>query len=133
LTERARLALHRNEAADAEAWARRALAAAPTDVLAWQVLSNALHAQGRADEAARALDNHIYFDGAAAALKYLGGELDERPDDPDVLARVAAAYLRLRETARAEAFVSRALSLDPNHAPSRALLQQLQGGDRFAP
>jgi len=132
LTERARLALRRNQPVQAEELCRRALTAAPTDAMAWQVMANALHAQGRAADAARALDNHAVFDGAAQQLRYLAGELEERPNDPDVLAKVGAAYLRLNQPNQAEDYLQRALSVDPENATARQLLQQMRRRGRMA-
>lgn len=126
LTERGRLALFDSQPEEAEELAKRALAVAPTDAMAWQVMANALHAQRNEVDAARALDNHCGFDGAAAQLRYLAGELDERPDDADLLAKVGAAYLRLNMASQAEQALTRALSLDPNHATARQLLQQMR-------
>ena len=126
LTERGRLALFESQPVQAEELARRALTVAPTDAMAWQVMANALHAQGNEADAARALDNHCGFDGAAAQLRYLAGELDERPEDPDLLAKVGEAYLRLNMAAQAEQALTRALSIDPNHAAARQLLQQMR-------
>jgi tetratricopeptide (TPR) repeat protein len=100
--------------------------------MAWQVMANALHAQGSEADAARALDNHCAFDGAAAQLRYLAGELDERPDDADLLAKAGAAYLRLNMANQAEDALTRALSLDPNHAAARQLLQQMRRRGRAA-
>ncbi len=125
LAERARLALHAGDSARAEELCRRALDVAPRDREAWQVLALALRALGRTAEADRARDQLGRIEGAGQRLRDLFASLEQTPNDPDLHAQVAAAFLELGATEQAERHVRQALAIDPRHAAAHRLLDRL--------
>ena len=92
------LLLQAERFADAEALARRTLAASPKEVETWRELSIAIERQGRPDEAREQLEQ---------ALVIL-------PKAADLLIRLADLHIHQRKLTEAEAALNRALDIQPN-------------------
>jgi predicted Zn-dependent protease len=126
LLERGALLLEEGQAAEAEGWLRKAVAADPTFAMCHHQLARALEHQGGPKEA-EAKRYRVLAKKAEADTKRLAEiakrELSLQPNNPDLYYEVGAIFLHgQQQKQQALAWLYRALKLDPNHQPTHELL-----------
>jgi tetratricopeptide (TPR) repeat protein len=110
--------------AEAEAWLRKALEVKPHDVKARYSLYRSLQGQpGRKDEAERQRARWKQEDeNQKRLMDLLRKDLAVHPNDANLAREAGELFLQLDEEQRGLYWLSRALSLNPNHVPSRRAL-----------
>ncbi len=103
---------------DAAAWIDRATRADPRDAAVWRL----------------AIEHHRSDDDAAAALARAQAAVAALPDDPILLAELAATQLQARQTLQAISSLSRLTTLQPGSPDSwlRLAQAQVESGDAAA-
>jgi predicted Zn-dependent protease len=126
LVERGSIDLDNDRPVEAERWFRKAVAAAPAFPDAYHQLAQALRQQpGKEAEAKRFTEMHKRVWADNIRLTHIGGkDMNEQPNNPDLLAEVGAIYMRLGHKTVASQWLLRALQIDRTHQLSHRLLMQ---------
>lgn len=133
LVSLAKLDLQEGRPAKAEQWLRRALKVDPTDTESQYTLVASLRAQGRAEEAAAALEQS---EKTAARMKrfyhFLQEEAERPSNDPDALCEVGEVFLSVGKGPLGVYWLNKALDRDPGHQPALKALAEYydKKGDR---
>jgi uncharacterized protein HemY len=123
LYQRGKLALQKEQYAQAEDWFRRALAAEPDMPAAHFSLCQCLRLQPGKEQAAvvemaRYKENLERLRRQQIRLEALA----KKPNDPELLVEVGEFFLQNKEWSRARQYLERALQIRPDHEKGRQLL-----------
>jgi len=122
LTQRARLDLDRGRAADGLPYARRAVAADPSDVEARFMLLRCLQQAGTPAEAAEAEARWRQLRDDLTRVRELGRRISTSPADPDLRREIGELFLRNGREAEGVRWLESALAIRPDHTPSHRAL-----------
>jgi tetratricopeptide (TPR) repeat protein len=130
LTERARLALDVESAAEAEKWLRRSLAERPTDPDLLSSLLHCLRKQGKANEAKDVEGTLQKVERELDRLQAITRQLAINPHNADLRYEAGQILLRNGHAAEGLRWLASALQEDPTHLPTRqALATYARNGD----
>jgi tetratricopeptide (TPR) repeat protein len=121
------LALDEDRAADAGAWLRRAVAAAPHDRDANQALARALRRLDRLDEAMTYDEKAEAVNRDYKRMEAITKAVAENPADVGLRHEAGMILARLGQDAGAARWLISALAVDPKHPPTREALAAVAG------
>jgi tetratricopeptide (TPR) repeat protein len=122
LTERGRVALDQNQAAEAENWLRQAVARAPHDREAHYQLYQCLQRRGKDDEAKEQLAEVTRLDAVLARLDKLSKEVMKSPADASLRLEGGLLFLNNGQEEEGVRWLMQARRLDPSLATVRQAL-----------
>ncbi|MFO0876021.1 MAG: tetratricopeptide repeat protein [Gemmataceae bacterium] len=122
LVERGRIALARQQPAEAEKWLRQAIARNPYERESVYRLIRALQMQNKTDELARAKQQLERIDEDARKMTRLMPQVSERPRDPALRTEIGLIFLRNGMDLDGLRWLNTALECAPNHAPAHEAL-----------
>jgi tetratricopeptide (TPR) repeat protein len=124
LNERGGLALDEEDPARAETWLRRAVAVAPYDQTATNLLREALRRQGKDTEAKECEARLKKIDADLKRLHTISKAVMVAPNDPELRYEGGLLFLRNGEEAEGVRWLRTALRLAPGHRAARAALEE---------
>jgi tetratricopeptide (TPR) repeat protein len=122
LVERGRVAWQGEGPAAAEAWLRRAVAAAPDDLDAHRLLLVYLEAQGKEADVRELTPRFHRLQVERARRDELLAEMQQAPRDPAPRCELGQLLLRSGREEEGVRLLLAALAVDPHHRPSHAAL-----------
>ncbi len=122
LIERGKVSLRMNQLREAEKWLRKAIAVAPHERMAHELLSQCLEARGKKDEAQhyRAAAERIGADGKR--IEELNKQIAEAPGDAAARCELGTILLHSGREQEGLAWLTSALQEDPQYRPAQKAL-----------
>jgi predicted Zn-dependent protease len=124
LHERGQLALQTNDAADAEAWLRKAVSLAPYDREVIYTLAQCLQMRGKHEEAKEYHKKREQIEASLERLSNLTREIAGNPHDAGLRYEAGMIFLNNGQDVEGLRWLESALREDPRHKPTHAALAE---------